>query len=81
MTQRDLKVKGQIMYFLVNASPPQLVHVATSNFASSYVTWCRWHWAIFYATLRSRSLNLFIVNAYPLQPLDVARINFIGVLD
>ena len=26
------KVKGQIMYFLVNASPHQLLEVATSNF-------------------------------------------------
>ena len=28
-----LKVKGQIMYFLVNASPHKLFKVATSNFA------------------------------------------------
>ena len=28
------KVKGQIMYFLVNASPHRLLEVATSNFAS-----------------------------------------------
>ena len=28
-----IKVKGQIMYFLVNASPPKLLDVATSNFA------------------------------------------------
>ena len=27
------KVKGQIMYFLVNASPHKLLEVATSNFA------------------------------------------------
>ena len=29
----DLKVKGQIMDFLVNASPKSLLEVATSNFA------------------------------------------------
>ena len=28
-----VKVKGQIMYFLVNASPHKLLEVATSNFA------------------------------------------------
>ena len=28
-----VKVKGQIMYFLVNASPHKLFEVATSNFA------------------------------------------------
>ena len=29
----DPKVKGQIMYFLVNASPHKHLEVATSNFA------------------------------------------------
>ena len=33
-----IKVKGQIMYFLVNASPPKSLDVATSNFAGPYVT-------------------------------------------
>ena len=28
-----VKVKGQIMYFLVNTSPPELLETATSNFA------------------------------------------------
>ena len=28
-----VKVKGQIMYFLVNASPHKLLETATSNFA------------------------------------------------
>ena len=28
----DSKVKGQIMYFLVNVSPPEPLDVATSNF-------------------------------------------------
>ena len=30
----DPKVKGQIKYFLVNASPPKPLDVATSNFVS-----------------------------------------------
>ena len=30
----DPKVKGQIMYSLVNASPPKPLDVATSNFVS-----------------------------------------------
>ena len=29
----DVKVKGQIMYFLVNASTHKLFEIATSNFA------------------------------------------------
>ena len=36
VTLKD-KVKGQIMYFLVNESPPKLLVVATSNFAGAYV--------------------------------------------
>ena len=32
------KVKGQIMYFLVNLSSPKLLGIATSNFAGAYVT-------------------------------------------
>ena len=28
------KVKGQIMYFLVNVSPPKRLDVATSNFVA-----------------------------------------------
>ena len=32
-----VKVKDQIMYFLVNASPPKLLEVATSNFAGTQV--------------------------------------------
>ena len=34
----DVKVKGQIMYFLVNASALKLLVVATSNFACAYVS-------------------------------------------
>ena len=30
-----VKTKGQIMYFLVNASPPKLLDVATSNFTGA----------------------------------------------
>ena len=32
-----VKVKGEIMYFLVNASPSKLLDVATSNFADALV--------------------------------------------
>ena len=32
-----VKVKVEIMYFLVNASPPKLLDVATSNFADALV--------------------------------------------
>ena len=39
----DDKVKCQIMYFLVNLSPPKLLNIATSNFAGAYVTWCICH--------------------------------------
>ena len=34
----DLKVKGKIMNFVVNASPPKPLDVATSNFAGAKVT-------------------------------------------
>ena len=30
-----VKVKGQIMYFLVNAPPPKRLDIATSNFADA----------------------------------------------
>ena len=33
-----VKVKGQIMYFLENVSPPKLFNVATSNFVAEKVT-------------------------------------------
>ena len=33
----DPKVKGQIMYFLVNVSPPKWLDVATSNFVAEKV--------------------------------------------
>ena len=29
-----VKVKGQILYFLVNVSPPKQLYVATSNFVA-----------------------------------------------
>ena len=32
-----VKVKSEIMYFLVNASPPKPLDVATSNFADALV--------------------------------------------
>ena len=33
-----VKVKGQIMYFLVNVSPPKRLDVATSNSVAEKVT-------------------------------------------
>ena len=33
-----VKVKSEIMYFLVNASPPKRLDVATSNFAGALVS-------------------------------------------
>ena len=32
-----VKIKGQIMYFLVNASSPKLLDIAISNFAGAKV--------------------------------------------
>ena len=42
-----VKVKGQIIYFLVNASPPKLLDVTTPNSSSAQVTWCRGYCATF----------------------------------
>ena len=33
-----VKVKGQILNFIVNAAPPKPSDVATSNFVAEYVT-------------------------------------------
>ena len=33
--QGQVKVRSQIVYFLVNASPPKLMGIATSNFAGA----------------------------------------------
>ena len=33
-----VKVKGQIMYFLVNVSPPKRLDIATSNVVAKKVT-------------------------------------------
>ena len=33
-----VKAKDQIMYFLVNVSPPKWLDLATSNFVAEYVT-------------------------------------------
>ena len=49
-----VKVKDQIMYFLVNVSPPRGLDVVTSNFVARYVTWCRGYWALFRGTLTPR---------------------------
>ena len=44
------RCKSEMMYFLVNASPPKLLGVATLNFAGAWVT--------LYMT-KSRSNNVF----------------------
>ena len=46
----QVKAKGQMMYFLVNASPKPL-DIPTSKFIGAYVTWCRGYWATFCVTL------------------------------
>ena len=33
-----VKVKGQITYFLANASSPKLLDVATTNYVEAYIT-------------------------------------------
>ena len=33
-----VKVKSEIMCFLVNASPPKQLHIATSNFADAVIS-------------------------------------------
>ena len=78
-----VKVKGQIMYFLVNAYPPKPLDVATPNLADILVTRCRGYWATFHVTLtQSRGqgqIMHFLVNASPPKPLDVAISNFAAV--
>ena len=37
LTYLKVKVKSEIGYFLVNASPPKLLDVTTSNFADALV--------------------------------------------
>ena len=68
----DTKVKGQIMYFLVNASSPKPLYIATVNFAGTYVTWCGGYWAKFYVIM------YFPVNESSPKLLDVASSNFAG---
>ena len=51
----DSKVKGQILMFLVNASPHNPLDVTTSNFAGAFVTWHRRHWEMLHLTLTRRS--------------------------
>ena len=60
-----VKVKGQIMYCLVNASSPKLLDVAISNFAGAKVILFGGHLTTFCVTLthRSRSYRVFFVNA------------------
>ena len=89
---RKVNAKIQIIYFLVNASPPEPLDEATSNFAGAYVTLCRGYWAMFragaYRVLGNVSFGLdlkvkrqimhFLVNVSHHKPLDVATSNFAG---
>ena len=77
-----VKVKGQIMYFLVTASPPKPLDVATSNIAAAYVSRCRGHSPSnlscdIYIKFKGQ-IVYFLVNASPPKPLDVATSNFAG---
>ena len=65
------------MYFLVNAPSPNSLAVATSTLQV--------HWshdvegnALCNLDPRSRSNQIFIVNAFPPKPLDIATSNIAG---
>ena len=57
----DIKVKDQILFFLVDGSPLKSLDAATSNFVAEYITLCRGKWAAFCVTLGQgqRSNNVF----------------------
>ena len=63
------KVKWCI--FLVSASPPKRLNVASSNFAGAYITWCSVYWATLH-------MILLIVN-FPFSDGDVPRSTSYGV--
>ena len=74
----DIQVKGQIMYFLVNASPPKLLG---RNFKCCS---CIGHTIKTLGNILrdfdpkvKRQIMYFLVNASPLKPLDVATSNFV----
>ena len=77
ITLRSLaKVKYQLMYFLVNSSPPKPMDVATSNFADAEVT------IVLYCIVGpgpqgQGQIMYFLVNTFP-KPLDRATENFAG---
>ena len=64
----DTKVKGQIMYFLVYASPPKLLEVATSNFVPEKVTRCTGCLATFRVNLILRSKIKLCIFLYASPP-------------
>ena len=66
----DPKVKGQIMYFLVNASSNKLLDVAISNFAGAKV--------MIWSVLDNTVLRSYDVFLYILKPLNIATSNFTG---
>ena len=68
-----VKVKCQVMFFLVNASPPKPLDVAASNFA---MTWrVQGNILCDIDPKVKDQIMYFLVNAYP-KSLDVATSNF-----
>ena len=68
-----VKVKDKIMYFLVSAFPLPLA-LATSNVADT----CTQDNASCDLDLGSRLNQIFLVNAFPPKPLDIATLNHAG---
>ena len=69
------------MYFLVNASPPKLLDVATQTL-QVYRSHDKEGTGQLLCNLdpRLRSNDVFSVNAYLLKPSDIATSNFAGAL-
>ena len=71
-----VKVKGQILNFLVNASPPKPFDVVTSNFVAEKVTMgnimCDLNLKV-----KGQILN-FLVNASPPKAFDIVTSNSVG---
>ena len=52
--------EGQIMFYVINASPPKPLDIATSSFVGKYVTLCRGYWTSLHVTLALRSISKWI---------------------
>ena len=74
-----VKVKGQIMYFLVNASS-KLFDVATSNFEAAQVTLGSISCDLDHHVKVKMSNTVFscTVHASTSPPLEIAALNFVG---